>query len=128
MAAKRQAAQIRNGVHTVSSDGTKSFELSKPAEELWAAALGIRPKPTKATPYSVFVTTAKDEVDAALQEFATENSNKTQLAGQRRHIESTLFQQLSQEERDEYEAEAKDINNENQQHFDQIVSDDIIFQ
>lgn len=115
-------------MHTVSSDGTKGFELSKPAEELWAAALGIRPKPTKATPYSVFVTTAKDEVDAALQEFATENSNKTQLAGQRRHIESTLFQQLSQEERDEYEAEAKDINNENQQHFDQIVSDDIIFQ
>lgn len=128
MAAKKLAAQIRNGVHTASSDGAKGFKLPKPAEELWSAALGIRSKPTKVTAFTVFVAAAKDEVDALLREFATENSDKTQLAGQRRHIESKLFQQLSQEERDEYEAEAKDINNENQQHFDQSVSDDTIFQ
>lgn len=128
MAAKKQAAQISKGVFTASSNGAKGLELSQVESEIWCAALGVRAKPTKATAFSVYVNEAKDIIDAALRERMKDVSDKAQTAGQRRHIESQLFQQLSQEERDKYEAEAKNIMDENQQHFDQNVSDETVFQ
>lgn len=108
------------------SDGAQGLEVPKAEVRARCDLFERRSEPTRATPYGLFVVDAKDEINKNLRERMEVVADKKQMAGERRKIQKAMFDNLPQEERDEYEADAKEISKENKAHFVERVSEDII--
>lgn len=125
---RNQTSLIRQGVYTASPDGTKGVHLDKADAGVMHDFFDRRSKPTTVSAFALFVDSVQSEVEEALCERMKEIDDPARTAGERRHIQSSMFVQLSCEEREKFEAEANAINEENKAYFEEDVSDDIIYE